>query len=51
MSFDEAFLERLRDALPVSEQVGRRVRLQRRGREFTGLCPFHNEKTDRKSVV
>lgn len=45
MSFDEAFLERLRDALPVSEQVGRRVRLQRRGREFTGLCPFHNEKT------
>lgn len=45
MFFDDAFTERLRDALPVSELVGRRVRLIRRGREFTGLCPFHNEKT------
>ncbi|HLW26742.1 MAG TPA: DNA primase [Kiloniellales bacterium] len=45
MFFDEAFTQRLRDALLVSELVSRRVRLVRRGREFTGLCPFHNEKT------
>ena len=44
MFFDEA-TQRLRDALLVSELVSRRVRLVRRGREFTGLCPFHNEKT------
>src|SRR5215204_2380138 len=25
--------------------VGETVRLQRRGRSFTGLCPFHKEKT------
>jgi DNA primase len=25
--------------------VGRSVRLIKRGREFTGLCPFHNEKS------
>ncbi|MGM0561258.1 MAG: DNA primase [Pseudomonadota bacterium] len=45
MAFDTDFLERLRDNLPVSEVVGRRVRLTRRGREHSGLCPFHNEKT------
>ncbi|WP_022729340.1 DNA primase [Fodinicurvata sediminis] len=45
MAFDTDFLERLRDHLPVSEVVGRRVRLTRRGREHSGLCPFHNEKT------
>lgn len=45
ISFDDAFLQRLRDAVPVSDLVARRVRLLRRGREFTGLCPFHNEKT------
>jgi len=45
MFFDDSFTERLRDAVPVSELVGRRVRLIRRGREFSGLCPFHNEKT------
>jgi len=45
MSFDDAFMQRVRDAVPVSELVGRQVRLIRRGREFVGLCPFHNEKT------
>ena len=25
--------------------VGRRVRLVKKGREFSGLCPFHNEKS------
>ena len=45
MSFPPEFLNELRDRLPVSEIVGRRVRLQRKGREFQGLCPFHNEKT------
>lgn len=29
----------------MSEVVGRRVRLVRKGREHGGLCPFHNEKT------
>ncbi|MCH2395404.1 DNA primase [Oceanibaculum sp.] len=45
MSFPPEFLNELRDRLAVSEIVGRRVRLQRKGREFQGLCPFHNEKT------
>ncbi|MEX1147571.1 MAG: DNA primase, partial [Sphingomonadales bacterium] len=45
MSFTPEFLDELRGRLRLSEIVGRKVRLVRRGREFTGLCPFHSEKT------
>ncbi len=45
MSFPPSFLDELRARLALSSIVGRRVRLQRRGREHLGLCPFHNEKT------
>lgn len=43
-SFSPSFLEEIRNRLPVSEVVGKSVRLQRAGREYRGLCPFHNEK-------
>lgn len=29
----------------MSEVIGRRMPLKKHGREFQGLCPFHNEKT------
>ncbi|MAU40276.1 MAG: DNA primase [Kordiimonas sp.] len=45
MSFTPDFLDELRARLPLSDVVGRRVKLIRRGREHSGLCPFHNEKT------
>ena len=45
MSVSPAYLDDLRQRLPLSGVVGRKVRLIRRGREFTGLCPFHHEKT------
>jgi DNA primase len=45
VSFLPAFLDELRARLALSSVVARRVRLQRRGREHLGLCPFHNEKT------
>ena len=38
-------LDEIRARLPVSEVVGRRVRLKRQGREFAGLSPFNPEKT------
>lgn len=45
MAFPPSFLEELRARLPLSDVVGRRVRLTRAGREFKAPCPFHNEKT------
>jgi len=45
LAFPPQFLDELRTRLPVSEVVGKKVRLVRKGREFAGLCPFHNEKT------
>jgi DNA primase catalytic core len=45
MRFPPNFLDELRARLPVSEVVGRRVRLKRAGREWKGLSPFNKEKT------
>ena len=45
MRFPPAFLDELRARLPVSEVVGRRVKLRKTGREFVGLSPFNQEKT------
>ncbi|VBB69602.1 DNA primase [invertebrate metagenome] len=38
-------LDALRARLPLATVIGQKVRLTRRGREYIGLCPFHNEKT------
>ncbi len=45
MRFTPQFLEDLRERLPASEVVGRRVKLKKAGREFKGLSPFQQEKT------
>lgn len=45
MQFPPSFLDEIRHRLPVSQLVGKRVRLTRAGREFKGLCPFHTEKS------
>src|SRR5450631_88227 len=45
MRFPPQFLDELRARLPVSEVVGRRVKLRKTGREFVGLSPFNKEKT------
>ena len=45
MRFTPEFLEEIRARLPVSEVVGKRVRLKKAGREWRGLSPFHQEKT------
>ena len=45
MRFTPQFLEELRARLPVSEVVGRRVKLKKAGREWKGLSPFQQEKS------
>jgi DNA primase len=51
MAFPPRFLDELRERVSLAEIVGRRVKLIRRGREYVGLCPFHNEKTPSFNVV
>jgi DNA primase len=45
MTIPSGFLEELRHRLPVSEVIGRHIRVIRTGREHKALCPFHHEKT------
>lgn len=45
MAFPPRFLDDIRDRVGLADIVGRRVKLVRKGREHSGLCPFHNEKT------
>ena len=51
MAFPPGFLDELRNRISLSDLVGRRVKLIRRGREYAGLCPFHHEKTPSFYVV
>ena len=39
------FLEQIRDRNDIESVISSYVELKRRGRNLTGLCPFHNEKT------
>ena len=43
-------IEEVRARADIVEIVGAQVRLKRAGRNFVGLCPFHNEKTPSFSV-
>src|ERR1700757_799251 len=45
MSFTPQFLDELRQRVSLVNVIARKVKLTRRGREQTGLCPFHNEKS------
>src|SRR6188472_1427367 len=45
MRFSAQFLDELGARLPVSEVVGKRVKLRKAGREWKGLSPFNKEKT------
>ncbi|WP_114009521.1 DNA primase [Cohaesibacter intestini] len=45
MKFPQSLLEEIRERIPVSDVVGRKVKLRRQGREYAGLSPFNKEKT------
>src|SRR3984957_19754238 len=45
MRFPDSFLDEIRERLPVSEVVRRRVQLKKQGREWRGLSPFNKERT------
>ncbi len=41
----QKFLDELRSRISIVDVVGNKVKLTKKGREYLGLCPFHNEKT------
>src|SRR5437763_14587994 len=43
-------IDRLKDAVDMVELVGAKTDLRRVGTRFTGLCPFHDERTPSFSV-
>ena len=45
MAFPSGFLDEIKNRVAVSDVVARKVKLQRRGREFVGLSPFKQERT------
>ena len=48
--FDSRFLEELKSKNDIVDVVSRYVRLEQRGTNFWGKCPFHHEKTASFSV-
>lgn len=44
-------IDRIRDSADIVDVVSHHVDLTKRGRNFFGLCPFHNEKTPSFSVA
>lgn len=51
MIFPAEFIERVREASDILDVVGQYVSLKKRGANYLGLCPFHNDKSPSFSVV
>ena len=45
MKYPKDYIDEIKLRLKVSQIVGKRVKLKRRGKEFIGLSPFTSEKT------
>ena len=41
----DEIVAKIKDAVDIVELIGDFVRLERKGRNYSGLCPFHDEKT------
>lgn len=48
--YPEELIEEIRISNDILSVVGEYVRLERKGKNYFGLCPFHNEKTPSFSV-
>lgn len=51
MALTQHFLDDLKSRTTLSALIGRSLQLERAGREWKALCPFHNEKTPSFTVV
>ncbi|MGN6369985.1 MAG: DNA primase [Phycisphaerae bacterium] len=51
MSGSHEIFEQVRAAVDIVEVIGESIALKRAGREFKGLCPFHDDRRPSMSVV
>ena len=45
MKFDEALIDQVRNSVSVVNLIGGYVRLDKKGKDYAALCPFHSENT------
>ena len=45
MAIDKALIEDIKSSTNIVDVIGEVVSLNRAGRNYLGLCPFHKEKT------
>lgn len=50
MAFSEEIIEKIKDNNDIVDVISESVKLKRTGRNYSGLCPFHSEKTPSFSV-
>ncbi|MDY3118892.1 MAG: DNA primase [Peptoniphilus sp.] len=47
---DDEIIQRVKEESDIVEWIGRYTKLEKKGRSYMGLCPFHSEKTPSFSV-
>jgi DNA primase len=45
MIFTDEIIDEVRNANDIVQVVGEYVKLEKRGQNYFGICPFHKEKT------
>jgi DNA primase len=45
MNFSNQLIDQIKERISLSEAISKRIKLERKGKEFLGLCPFHHEKS------
>lgn len=50
LQISEEIIEKIKEQNDIVDVISERVRLKKSGRNFSGLCPFHNEKSPSFSV-
>ena len=51
MVIDKALIEDIKSSTNIVDVIGEVVSLNRAGRNYLGLCPFHKEKTPSFNVI
>lgn len=51
MRISESKIEEIRNSISIVDVISEYVQLRKRGKNFVGLCPFHNEKTPSFTVT